>query len=941
MPITRDTLRDNGFVLNRKDTNDPTRIFETPQSTNVQIPLSSIPLAIPNGALDLSKLNLSRLNPNENVGTSNFVTGVSGWRIYGAGNVEFNDGVFRGALTAATIDIGGSDASSFHVDINGNMWLGAATFATATFSVSNAGSMIATDGQIATWYINATTLSSGAVEATSNVLIDSANSLIRLGPTSGSYVTIDGANQRIRSSNYSAGAAGFTVGPDLIEAGNFRARGSMKMANFEKNTISSIGGAIQLNKGSDTLAVDMTALDSSTLEIRGTETFAVGDFLEIKEGTDDEWFEVTSIAAAPIYTVTRDKAGTYSANNNPAWKKGATVVNYGASGQGFIAMQTAITNSPWMKIATHSGTPWSSTDTKVLIGQLKDKTGVDEYGIWIKSGAAYIAGYRLYEAVVDVNGLGDYTTIASAIAAGKKNIFVRKGTYIESMLTITSGISIVGENKYNTIIDFNSTTNYLKIEGDTAEYTTGTISITTATATVTGSGTSWLANASAGEYIRIGEDLYLIQSVDSNTSITLSSTYIGVTISGKTYGIAAYISDVVIQNLTVKNASGANSGIRILYAQRVVVENCITTNNGTAGVKMLFSSYNCKCTGVLSYGNTYGISVTGRHNVIESNICTANQGGIYVADDATSNIFYNNTCNSNSGDGFESPVGPSRISYNVFYANSCSYNVDDGMSLADTDGAANSFLNNFCSYNGGDGIYLTCPSSKVTNNNLVFNGANGLNLTSTGTGSSVVGNICSSNTIDGISMAGERCVASSNVCASNTADGIDIGGYSTASSNYLYSNGGYGLYDTGGYSMISDNYIYLNTSHGIYCTAANCYIQANHVYDNSGAGIYTTDKELTIQNNVCQANTSDGIYIDASSIIVEGNKSWDNGGDGIEINGAAKASILCNNNHCIGNGGQGILFDNNPTYTLVVGNRCGNFSGTAGVGSVFANNVNT
>lgn len=44
-----------------------------------------------------------------------------------------------GALTATTIDIGGSDATSFHVDIDGNMWLGAATFAGAVASISNAG----------------------------------------------------------------------------------------------------------------------------------------------------------------------------------------------------------------------------------------------------------------------------------------------------------------------------------------------------------------------------------------------------------------------------------------------------------------------------------------------------------------------------------------------------------------------------------------------------------------------------------------------------------------------------------------------------------------------------------------------------------------------------------------------------------------------------------
>jgi len=41
------------------------------------------------------------------------------------------------------LDVGGSDASSFHVDVDGNMWLGAATYAAAPFKVSNAGALTA------------------------------------------------------------------------------------------------------------------------------------------------------------------------------------------------------------------------------------------------------------------------------------------------------------------------------------------------------------------------------------------------------------------------------------------------------------------------------------------------------------------------------------------------------------------------------------------------------------------------------------------------------------------------------------------------------------------------------------------------------------------------------------------------------------------------------
>jgi len=41
------------------------------------------------------------------------------------------------------LDVGGSDTSSFHVDVSGNMWLGAGTYAAAPFKVSNAGALAA------------------------------------------------------------------------------------------------------------------------------------------------------------------------------------------------------------------------------------------------------------------------------------------------------------------------------------------------------------------------------------------------------------------------------------------------------------------------------------------------------------------------------------------------------------------------------------------------------------------------------------------------------------------------------------------------------------------------------------------------------------------------------------------------------------------------------
>lgn len=66
------------------------------------------------------------------------------------------DAFFTGAINGGTIDIGGSDTSSFHVDADGRMWLGSGTtsFNTATFSVTAEGVLKAASGTIGNFSIS-------------------------------------------------------------------------------------------------------------------------------------------------------------------------------------------------------------------------------------------------------------------------------------------------------------------------------------------------------------------------------------------------------------------------------------------------------------------------------------------------------------------------------------------------------------------------------------------------------------------------------------------------------------------------------------------------------------------------------------------------------------------------------------------------------------------
>jgi len=244
--------------------------------------------------------------------------------------------------------------------------------------------IIANRGRIGGWIIENGVLRSGDFIINSdgfidigngNLYIDGNNSLIRLGPLTGDYILLDGANQRMRSSNYAAGVSGFTVEPQLIEAQNIRARGVLQSATFQKDIISAIGGQL-LVANADALDVDMTALDASTLTIKGDTEFAVNDIIRIKDGTDDEWMRVTNVASKPTYTVTRDLAEDYSADDNPVWTKGQAVVKHGESNGaaayagGWLQLIGEGTNSPYYSVLQRTGVDYDDFSEICRLGNL-------------------------------------------------------------------------------------------------------------------------------------------------------------------------------------------------------------------------------------------------------------------------------------------------------------------------------------------------------------------------------------------------------------------------------------------------------------------------------------------------------------------------------------------------------------------------------------------
>jgi hypothetical protein len=521
------------------------------------------------------------------------------------------------------------------------------------------GTITATSGKIANWYINLNTLSSGAAEATSNVLIDSANSLIRLGPVAGDYITIDGANKRIRSSNYASGAfgSGFSLDSDLLEVGNISARGMIRTAVFQKDIISATAGGQVIAPNSDVLDVDMTALDASTLTTKGTTTLAVGDILRIKDGVYDEWMEVTNIASAPTYIVTRDKKGDYPANANPAWTKGSTVVDYGISGQGGVYMTASEANAPYLSIFTHAGAPWTTLTQRARLGNLtglnNPDTGValSGYGLWTDN--IYLTGVVVANSgkiggsagwVITTNYIKDVAGVVglSSIVTGGDDIrfWAGHGTPASAPFQVT---------KTGALLALSAT-----ITGDITA-STGTIgSFTIGTYLYTGTKTAY-NDANAGVHLGsdglgIGNNIFTVSSagalVATSATITGAITATSGTIGSFTIGTYLYTGTKTAYNDTNAGVHLGSDGLGIgnnvfrvssagaLLATSATITGAITATSGTIG-SFTIGTYLYTGSKTAYNDANAGVHLGSDGLGIGNNVFTVSSAGALVATSAT------------------------------------------------------------------------------------------------------------------------------------------------------------------------------------------------------------------------------------------------------------------------------------------------------------------
>lgn len=358
-----------------------------------------------------------------NLQSSNYVTGVSGWKLESAtGFAELSGATFRGTISASAGDLGGWTINSGYLGST-NVGLAPADYpfyagaayasrSSAPFRVDASGNLTATAANI-TGAINA---SSGSITGTLAV--------------GASGVLIDGPNKRISSAVYSSGVNGWAINNDgSAEFGNVSIRGGLRAGVFEKGLITATAGSVWVTKSAGVLAADYAVGNTLTIKTPasaiGAWMFSSGDIIRIKAetttGVGDTWIEVTqtgSVAATQSYTTTY-KNGT----NAVTYPAGTGVIDLGKSSTGWLAMTADESNSPFYAVRTSEGSPWTDAVEKIRLGNLSGISDAD-FGGALSGYGLYAQNVYLKGKIIIASGSSGYTNMSDKPTSSTGKVIV-------------------------------------------------------------------------------------------------------------------------------------------------------------------------------------------------------------------------------------------------------------------------------------------------------------------------------------------------------------------------------------------------------------------------------------------------------------------------------------------------------------------------------------
>jgi len=203
-----------------------------------------------------------------------------------------------------------------------------------------------------------TNTASSAPTGGGSAINDIANNIQQLGGTYivgdpyGKNVTITGSTATIESNDYVGGATGFHISPELIEATNLKARGTLSAVCLKYDSVNSLQSF--MITPSAALSGDMT--DSQGFMYVNEPVFIVGDVVRLQpSGTQAEDFLITSgpVAQLPTgyyYEITRAYGGIPLGNVNII-----SVSLDGASKVIFHAVNHGLTTNQQILISGYTG----------------------------------------------------------------------------------------------------------------------------------------------------------------------------------------------------------------------------------------------------------------------------------------------------------------------------------------------------------------------------------------------------------------------------------------------------------------------------------------------------------------------------------------------------------------------------------------------------------
>lgn len=451
------------------------------------------------------------------------------------------------------------------------------------------------------------------------------------------------------------------------------------------------------------------------------------------------------------------------------------------------------------------------------------------------------AGPRLYDAVVDAAGGGDYLLPSAAFTAGAKSVFVRKGVYTETAnISIPSNGCMIGECPGSVVINLAGGFQ-VQLDGSGRQTTAGTISVATNSTAVTGVGTNFTALV-AGDHILLGDVFNQIASITDDTNLTLTATYEGQAISGQNMVGQSMLTAAGMENIVVVQAPGTAitltqtlrcffqavavqacatgggvPGWLITDSSGVVFRTCAAEENRDVGVRAITS------TGLFFIGSFFknNVSHGGEFNscravIMDGTISTQNGGdGIFVVNQSERIQLLDCVISYNDLVGVDTSPG-SRSS--IIANSTVAYNGQAGINF---DGAADIVEGCLVNDNGGDGISAG-DDGVISDCNILNNGGYGITM-----------------------QQDQDCAVTSNVIRDNTLDGILAGADSTITGNAIHSNGGDGINLTN--------------------AADDCVVTCNRVSGNGGNGITiaAAGRRATVIGNNFRGNT--GVSISDAS----------------------------------------------------------------------------